>query len=300
MKKVAFFCLWNQTPLQLLNRYKKMTENNLGIYKDLQGTDNILEADIIVFMEGIPKNLNLNYLKNKTLICFPREPYGKKNWEQLNLPHGYTYDNIFHVITDTEHMRKDYDFLKKLEYHEHPKTLSAVVSSKNDNAGYHLRVRFFIRLSQVYPDLCDIYGAGWKDELGRAYKGELDAYRGPDKKHDNRTKFDALYEYKYSISIENCSKKNYFTEKLTDPMLSWCIPIYYGCSNVHEYFPEHSYYWLDITKGDCLEKLKEIISRPITQVNIDALIKARELIFTKYNMWDVVLDKTKDLSNITS
>jgi hypothetical protein len=42
--------------------------------------------------------------------------------------------------------------------------------------------------------------------------------------------------YQYSVVIENDRHSNYFTEKLIDCLLMKTIPIYYGCTNVADYF----------------------------------------------------------------
>jgi len=287
MTNVIFYCNWGSTPIELLERYKLMTKNNLGIYNTLYGTANINEAHVIIFIEGMPYNFNLKLLNNKKVICFPREPFGYKNWEQLKLKYGHTYNNIYHVITNPQFIDKNYDFLSDLSYTEHKKKLSAIISNKNYGRGYQLRRKFLINLANKYPGICDIYGAGWNKELGISYKGQLDGYHKIIDVNNN-TKFHALINYKYSICIENCSRKNYFSEKFTDAILCWTIPIYYGCPNISEYFPEHSYYVVDITKNDCLEKIIEIINKPVIQENIEALIKARDLILNKYNIWSTI------------
>jgi len=40
----------------------------------------------------------------------------------------------------------------------------------------------------------------------------------------------------FHISIENCKRRYYFTDKLLDCFLSKTVPIYWGCSNIDEYF----------------------------------------------------------------
>jgi hypothetical protein len=45
-----------------------------------------------------------------------------------------------------------------------------------------------------------------------------------------------LFESMFSLAIENNSEENYFTEKLIDCLATNTVPIYYGCSNIHEYF----------------------------------------------------------------
>jgi hypothetical protein len=49
-------------------------------------------------------------------------------------------------------------------------------------------------------------------------------------------KIDSFRPYQYSVCIENSSHENYFTEKITDCILNKTIPIYYGCSNIDDFY----------------------------------------------------------------
>jgi len=49
-------------------------------------------------------------------------------------------------------------------------------------------------------------------------------------------KADGLAPYRYSVVIENVREPNYFTEKLVDAILCRCVPIYWGCPNIGEFF----------------------------------------------------------------
>ena len=202
------------------------------------------------------------------------------------LKHGFTYKNFYHVITNPQFIDKTYDFLDNLAYKKANKTLSAIVSNKNYGDGYILRKKFIIELAKKEPNICDIYGAGWKNELGISYKGELDCYH--QKNNQGETKYDALIDYTYSVCIENCSIPNYFSEKFTDAILCWTIPIYWGCTNLSDYFPDKCYYNIDIEDPNITEKIKEIINEPITDENIKALKYARSLILNKYNIWSTI------------
>ena len=71
-------------------------------------------------------------------------------------------------------------------------------------------------------------------------------------------------------------------------MLSWTIPIYFGCTNISNYFPKDSFIWLDINDPNSIDKLYEVIQKPITEENIKAMEEARNLILEKYNIWDLV------------
>ena len=88
------------------------------------------------------------------------------------------------------------------------------------------------------PDLCDIYGAGWTNELGKSYK-ESEKYHN--NVISNNTKYDGLINYKYSLCVENCLALKIIFRKFTDSILCWTIPIYYGCTNISEYFPKHHF-----------------------------------------------------------
>ena len=286
MKNIIFYCNWGNNTSELLNIYKKNTKNNLGIWNNLNGVIDINIADIVIFVEGIPNNFDLNCLKNKKVICFPREPFVNKNWEKYNFRYGYTYNNFFHVFTNPEFIGKTYDFLNNLKYTTHEKKLSAIISNKNCGIGYSLRRNLLIKMSKEYPDLCDIYGAGWSNELGTSYKGKLNAYHN--NSENTKTKYDGLINYKYSLCIENCNKNNYFTEKITDAILCWTIPIYYGCTNISNYFPKDSYYEINIRDENSIEQIKTIINKPITEKNILALEEARNLILNKYNIWNMI------------
>lgn len=289
MYKIIFYCNWGSTTKQILDKYKLFTKNNKGIYKNIKGVSNVDEADIIIFLEGIPNNFNFNLLKNKIVICFPREPFFnlKKNWESLKLKNGFTYDNFYHVVTYPQFLNKDYDFFLKLQYDSQIKTknLSLVSSGKN----YKERKKFIIKISNILKNRCHIYGSNWnKNELNNeSYKGVLGCYHNNINKY-NKTKYDGLINYKFSICIENIKRKNYFSEKFTDAILCWTIPIYYGCPNILDFFPKDAFYIININEENIHEKIINIINKPITNKNIIALQKARDLILNKYNIWGTI------------
>ena len=51
--------------------------------------------------------------------------------------------------------------------------------------------------------------------------------------------------FQFSIIIENSRQKHYFTEKLIDCIITKTIPIYYGCTNIDEYFNTTGWILLD-------------------------------------------------------
>lgn len=46
-----------------------------------------------------------------------------------------------------------------------------------------------------------------------------------------------LFEtFQFAITIENSRQKNYFTEKIIDCLIAKCIPVYWGCPNISDFF----------------------------------------------------------------
>lgn len=280
MIKIYFTCDWQDNNNLTLNT-NKITPNNKGFWKNLKSTTNIEEADYVVCL-----NKPIKRVKKEKIIVFLREPRVFYN-PKFNEKNFFTYDDIHHVFTYPCFIQKTYDELKGLGYDtvEKNKLLSTITSHKLHTRCSKKRVEFIKKFNSKYPENIDIYGNGWNNNMEN-YKGSLGCYHS--RNGQNTTKYDGLKNYKYSLCFENSSEKNYFSEKFTDCILSWTIPIYFGCTNIEEYFPEDSYYLVDIFDDNSLDKVKEIISKPITEKNIKALEKARELILEKYNIWGVL------------
>jgi len=195
-------------------------------------------------------------------------------------------------------IKKNYDELLAFNKIPLKNKLCSTITSRLDqgNGLYATRIEFIKKLSKQkqFLNKIDIYGYNWTEsELGEMFKGTFGGFNIAtshiiDKLLPNTTKWDGLENYSYSIAIENCCLKNYFSEKFTDCILAWTIPIYYGCPNINEYFPKDCYYWLDITSSNCFEELDKILNTPITDIQINAIEKARDTILNKHNVWEVV------------
>jgi hypothetical protein len=58
-------------------------------------------------------------------------------------------------------------------------------------------------------------------------------------------KWDVLAPYRFSLAIENSVGPHLWTEKVADCFLAWTVPLYYGCTNLEQYFPEDSFLRVD-------------------------------------------------------
>ncbi len=115
------------------------------------------------------------------------------------------------------------------ENFEKNKKLSFVTSNKNFAVGHHLRMEIVNKLSQNF----DLYGRGF---------------------NEIECKDMGLDNYMFSITVENISMLNYFTEKINDCFLTKTVPIYYGCTNIGDFYDERG-----IIKFNNIDDLIEII-----------------------------------------
>lgn len=142
--------------------------------------------------------------------------------------------------------------------------MSCISSNLRYTAGHKLRYSFVQHLADSIHNI-DIYGR---------------------RINEIKDKWDALSPYQYSIAIENSILPHYWTEKLADCFLSWTIPVYFGCPNIYDYFPQKSIILIDIRdiKGS-LAKIRSILEDDEWEERIPALREARDRVLNKYQFF---------------
>lgn len=122
-------------------------------------------------------------------------------------------------------VERSYDQLLKLKMPEKSKLISIITSNKQHTLGHKNRLQFALKLKNYFGDQVDLFGRGI---------------------HDFDEKYSVLAPYKYSIAIENDFEDDWMTEKVVDPILTYTMPIYYGCPNIDKYLTDNSYLRIDI------------------------------------------------------
>ena len=291
-----------------LEYMKKLTPNNLGVWKNLEGTSDIQNFDYIIVLDNIDKDIQKigkdNFIKlinndyNK-IIHFQREhldiiKYERKTWysEEIlpKLKNKFMSEKFKFTFIFPSFINKTYDELKKLEYPNKKKSISSITSYKKGTqygGDYIKRIQLLCNYSKLNSGKIDIYGKGWpKNILGINYKGELGSYHK--KNVGVSSKYDGLVNYDYSIALENFSKDKIFGEKISDCILCWTIPLYSGHKKLKQYLPEKSFYLIDINDKNINNTINEILKNRPTKENIDALAEARNLLLDKYNIWEQI------------
>lgn len=178
-----------------------------------------------------------------------------------------------------------YDKLKQMETPAKTKLISVITSNKAFTKGHQQRIEFVERLKEHYGDKIDIFGRGYNS-------------------FDD--KWDVLAPYKYHISIENSSSKHYWTEKISDCYLAETFPIYYGCTNIGDYFPKGSYEEINILNAEqAIAVIDNAINNNLYEQRKELLHECKELVLEDYNIFNLVasycdtLDATKPKKRVT-
>ncbi|MBP0902860.1 hypothetical protein ACFSKN_07555 [Mariniflexile gromovii] len=177
-----------------------------------------------------------------------------------------------HICKVKDEYLIDYDFLLKTNYPKKTVNLSTINSNLMNVEGHKIRAEFLEKLCKTDYNF-NLYG-GNKWSKFRQYIDN--APNG---------KWFPFSQSRYILVIENERAPFYWSEKFSDALLCYGTPIYYGCTNISDYFPKGSYYPIDINRKDCIEEIISVVESDFHERNMPQLMKARDLIFEKYNMF---------------
>lgn len=158
------------------------------------------------------------------------------------------------------------DFLA--EAPQKTKLCSVVTSGKTMTAGHKGRYEFVQLLKEKLGHQIDFFG---RDSIPVADKNL------------------ALSQYRYHIALENSVSQDYWTEKLADPLLRSCFPLYSGCPNVSDYFPPGSYMPIDIGKPErALALISSVLASDLDLRSAALLADAKNRLLHEHNVFAVL------------
>lgn len=215
----------------------------------------------------------LSYCKQFGVVCSCQEEIKLPN--TIYTPAMLPWFVGIEFSQDKNHVSLNYEDILK----SHPrktKLLSVITSDKAFTQGHIDRLNFVEKLQNHYGDQIDVFGRGH---------------------HDFADKWDVLSPYKYHIAIENSSSKHYWTEKLSDCYLTNTYPLYYGCTNIKDYFPENALTTLDIRNFDqAVKKIDEVIEKETFDKRQTELLRCKKLVMDDYNMFNYIVSVCSKLN----
>jgi hypothetical protein len=172
----------------------------------------------------------------------------------ININH-YSKDieNSFYKVLNYYNLEwglsKNYEELKNITFDKNS-NISTILTDCYKTSG-QMKIIDFVKFLESKSDLTiDIFGINKYNY--KNYKEVVD-YSKKDK---------ALFPYKYCLIVEDNDIKNYFTNKLTDAILSECLVFYCGCYNIKHYINENAFISINL---DNFENDYNIIQKAIKE-----------------------------------
>lgn len=267
----------------------RQTPNHSGIWEGIKFTLDPVEAcDYVIVLNGASKVTTVTCPPEHIWSMIQEPPTEfRKPWH-VNPSYSFRMYTTDVELTDSQYIHsqpaiswqvnKDYDFLISAEVPEKTRQLSWITSRLTNLKGHRARMAF---LSQIQGKLeFDLWGRGFTPI---------------------EDKWDGLAPYRYSIAVENYSNPLYWSEKLADCYLAWCMPIYYGCTRITDYFPAESLIQIDINQPDgAIEIIREAIASNAWQRNLDAIAHARELLLNRYQFFPFMVRQIRHFESTYS
>jgi hypothetical protein len=132
---------------------------------------------------------------------------------------------------------KDISLLQKGKFIK-SECLSSVTSELTLLEGHQKRLLFIQYLDRIIQDGFSLFGKKYTGnyfKLISSYKGEIE------------NKLNALVNFEYHFACENSFTKDYFTEKILQPILTQTLCFYDGCPNIFDYIQPEALVKIDIS-----------------------------------------------------
>jgi len=161
-----------------------------------------------------------------------------------------------------------YDQIASAQPKAKTKLLSTVCSAKQQKHTVHQqRYDFTQKIKAAIPEL-EIFGHGVQPIDDKA---------------------ETLDDYKYHLAIENHFSPHHWTEKLSDPFLGHCLPIYAGAPNASEYVPEDSFVPIDLHDVDSAIKIiKNLLKEDPYEQRLPTILQARKRMLEEHNLFSIL------------
>lgn len=209
------------------------------------------EKQIELYVDCIPNTKKNDDLIRIVLLIEPIEILDLTNNAMMYMKRGYYDFLLTHNDFLIEHCPNsflfeygtswigDYEFTQKFF------SVSALVGDKTAAPGHNLRHDLWLKQKEITIPT-NFYLSGHSKKL-------LNPNNNPIIGNSKNPLFDSQYH----ICIENSKRKNWFTEKIIDCFQTKTIPIYWGCTNINDWFDDRGIITFD-SLDDLILKINNI------------------------------------------
>ena len=285
--KICFLTWHYRTPGIFLETLKKQTPNRSGKWKNIEATTNPMMADFCVIFDGYREDF-----PQERALYFGQHPHGVegcidyRDFKEVKCLASFPLEE--HLNPAEWWINYDYDTLVKMKPPEKKKDLCCVVTYQDSRPTYRHRREFLERFMQLSENI-DLYGRPQEKfencALNKIYKGVLGFNTYDPYKMDHTKGKEKIIDYRYSLEFDMGPTTNYICERFYDSIRLWTFPIYYGSTNVEQYFPKNSFRYIDIADNNMGEakKVLDLVNSDFREQHMDDLAQARDLALHKYS-----------------
>ncbi len=205
------------------------------------------------------------YLRQFGILVSPFKPWKYDGAVRIGQPCLNWY---FGVNLEPEAATLDLAALRTMTPRKKVEALSVVCSSKTFTRQQHQRLAFLQALKSGLGERVIHFGRGFREISDKA---------------------DAIIPFKYHIVLENNTIPHFWTEKLADAYLGFAMPLFSGCDNVAEYFPQDSFVRLDLSDiPAAVRRVSEVLEQDPYDAALPAILEARRRVLEDYNLYSVL------------
>ncbi|WP_288880206.1 glycosyltransferase family 10 domain-containing protein [Pedobacter panaciterrae] len=234
---------------------------------------------------GFDKVVVLNHCNSNSLhfsadkaVYFRLEPPASSN---------YLHDSDSYIVPGFMHWPLLHKFPKEKLYKiyktghiKKSRLFSTVTSDLAYMDGHVERLIMIHLLDRSISKGFDVWGRKTTD----SYFETISAYRG-----ELYNKYEGMLDYAYHLSVENSFINDYFTEKISDPILSECLCFYAGCSNIEEYIDSRAFCKIDLTnKGEARETIIRAIQDDHRKKTLKYIKQQKKRLLTDLNPLNLI------------
>ncbi len=274
-----------ESPEKLLDLFKKQTPGCKGIWGNLKGEPHY-NTTYHAVIDRIPNDLR-SKVKEDKCVFLGAHPETMQAYQDMSSFKGIKMYDLKHTVGFLEWWIKyDYDQLKALQAPKKTELLCAIVSNANTQDYHKKRLEFLERFCNNTKEF-NLYGrivpTGSMKKFYRGPCGSLDARGFAVSGNDHMSgKEEVLLAHKY-IAEFDATGENYFSERVLDDILLWCMPIYWGGRGMEKFLPKDCFLDLNIHKSG--DDVNAYIHNNFYENNLKALAEARTLLLDKLQLW---------------
>jgi hypothetical protein len=239
---IRIFCSWSKEMSDSFIKYNELDKDpDYNIKYKLTDRNNYTHAILLNNYTIKETSFHMKNIVGDNLITCNKNniiglSYEPPEIERININ---KYKDIKKYIISYDLKNKPSNFITKYSYIKATvlrttnikknKIMSLVISWKQmtRNHSYRIKLAKEILKTELPIDIYGDYRSIFHDINDNRLIGHFPQYG-----------VEPYKDYKFNICIENSCHSHYFTEKIVNPMLLECIPIYYGCENIDSYFPD--------------------------------------------------------------